>query len=106
MHEDIQRLDEFPSHVIEPLVYLKVATATDVLERHHGGVLTDDDLQSWADALEVRYDVEPEPRYHDVLKECLFEVSAPAVTGTPIGQLASEWHQRLSELPGYLEGDP
>ena len=59
MREDIETLHAFPLDVPEPLVLLTLAIARDVLARHEQGHITDDDLEAWADALEMRHDVRP-----------------------------------------------
>jgi hypothetical protein len=101
MRQDIQALGRFPFDVAEPLVLLTLDTTRDVLARHAQGHIADDDLEAWADALEVRYDVEPEPTFHEALKECLFELSEPLLTGKPMAALAAEWREQLSEISAH-----
>jgi hypothetical protein len=99
MREDISARRSFPFDVPEPLARLTVAIARDVLARHEQGRITDDDLEAWADALEMHDDVELEPLHEDILKECLFELSAPVMSGKPMAALAADWRARLAELP-------
>ena len=98
LHEDAQLLRSFTFDVPEPLVYLTRQHAIDVLERHARGAISDDDLVVWADVLEVRDDVQPEPEFHHVLNELLFELSEPPMTGKALPALAAEWRDRLSQL--------
>jgi hypothetical protein len=53
--------------------------------------------RSQADALEFRADVEFEGGPDGVLRECLFYLSSPVMTGRPIAELSAEWQNRLAE---------
>ncbi|WP_320671116.1 hypothetical protein [Patulibacter defluvii] len=91
-------LAALPFDISEPLVRLTVDIVQDVLARWADGRIGDEDLQSWADALEVRDDVEPEPPFRDVLKDCLFELSEPTLAGKPMSALALEWRGRFTKI--------
>jgi hypothetical protein len=98
MRDDIETRRSFPFDVPEPLVSFTVAVALEVLGRHERGLITDDDLEAWADALEVRPDVEPDAAHDDLLKECLFELSEPIVSGMPMPALAKAWRDKLARV--------
>jgi hypothetical protein len=94
LRADIEALRGFPYDAEEPLAVLTIEIARDVLDRHARGRITDADLQAWADALEMRDDVEVAA---ERLKECLFELSEPVLSGQPMAALAAEWRQELAE---------
>ncbi|RJQ81374.1 hypothetical protein [Amycolatopsis panacis] len=75
------------------LVTLTRADAVRSLRDHLDGTLTDRDLQSWADALEVRDDIGREPGYEDQLTEFLFEIATPEVAGPLTPERATHWIQ-------------
>jgi hypothetical protein len=100
LREDVGRLRTFPFDADDPLVILTIDGAVEVLDRHAAGVINDDDLELWADALEMRDDIQPEPSHDDLLKEFLFELSAPVMTSMPIAELATQWRRRLASLAG------
>jgi hypothetical protein len=54
-----------------------------VLERHMSGELTADELTELADELEANDEIDYEPNAEAVIAEVLFELSAPAINGTP-----------------------
>jgi hypothetical protein len=95
MRDDLQQLATFPFDSTEPLIVLTVDTARDVLARHAGGLITDADLELWADSLEVRDDVALDPG----LTDCLFELSTPELTGKTVARLADDWRTRLNTPP-------
>ena len=83
MWEDINTLRGFLFDVPEPLAFLTLAVARDVLARHEQGRITDDDLEARTDALEVRDYVRPEPFHDDLLKQLVFELGT--YTGSLLG---------------------
>jgi hypothetical protein len=98
MHDDIRALDRFPWDAAEPLVVLTVLRLRHVLARHEQGLLTDDDLEVWAEALEARDDIGFEHAHRETIRECLFELSTPLLTGKSEAEVGEEWRARLLEL--------
>ena len=99
IREDVGVLRGFPFDACEPLALLTLDIARGVLARHADGQITDEDLVAWADALEIRDDVALEPAFEDTLRECLFELAEPVLTGKPTSALAAEWSERLGQIP-------
>jgi len=91
MHDDLRQLATFPFDTPAPLIRLTVDTARDVLARHARGLITDADLELWADSLEARDDVALDP----ALRDCLFELSTAELTGKTVADLADDWRSRL-----------
>lgn len=75
------------------LVNLTRADAVRVLQDYLAGKLTVQDVQYWADALEVRDDIGREAGFEDELTEFLFEMATPDVAGPLTPELATQWVQ-------------
>ena len=95
LHDDLRQLATLSFDTPEPLTFLTIDTVQDVLARHTRGLITDADLELWADALEARDDVALDP----AIRACLFEPSTPELTDKTIAGLADEWRARLAAAP-------
>jgi hypothetical protein len=89
----------------EPLIVLTLDDTRAILERHEHGGISDDDLELWADALEVRDDVNLEFTYEELLRQCLFELSTPALSIDGIAKLAHVWRERLAVARAATQRD-
>jgi hypothetical protein len=96
LREDIRTSRGVPWDAAEPVVILTADALLGVLAKHEAGVLTDDDLEAWADAVEAREDVGFEPAGGNAVRQCLFELSSPTLTGKSVAQLSADWRARLT----------
>ena len=95
---DLQRqLAELGWDCDKPLVSLSRADVADVLRRYIGGAVTDAQLEEWADAIEVREDVDFESGHEEVLKEFIFWLANPLLTASPTIEEARAWLRRLQQ---------
>lgn len=93
--DDIAReLAALPWDVEAPLVRLSAAHVGAVLERYHDGALEAAAVETWADALESRDDVETEPAVQDIL----VELANPALHGPLTLERAGELLRALARL--------
>lgn len=93
---DLQRqLAELGWDYDRPLVTLRRADVAEVLRRYIGGAVTDAQLGEWADAIEVREDVDFESGHEEVLKELIFWLANPLLTASPTIGEARTWLRRL-----------
>jgi hypothetical protein len=81
----------------QELVTLTRADATRTLTRYLTGELSADDVEQWADALEVREDVGREPGFGDELTELLFQLATPEVAGKITPETAKHWINTLAQ---------
>ena len=100
LQSNIRALRELPWDAEELVVILAVDDGVDVLVRHASGEIDDGDLVEWANALEARDDVGLDPRGISELRECLFQLATPELTGKAISQLAEECRVLLEPLTG------
>ena len=77
MAESIARVLEFPRDCSRDFAALQVADVMSVLNRFVEGALTSQDVEAWADALEMREDVGCDSN----VAELLFQLSNPDING-------------------------
>lgn len=70
-------LKTYPWDIPEALVSLDASDILSILERFLQGALTAEDVEQWANALEIREDVECRD---EQVKEALFELANPSIT--------------------------
>jgi hypothetical protein len=70
------------------------AAVQEALDRHADGRLSAAALSAWAERHDAAADVHVPD---DVVKQCLFELSSPELTGMTLPDLAAEWRVRLRE---------
>lgn len=67
-----------------------------ILQRYVSGSLSLDQLHWWADAIEVREDVEYPPLYHPLMSEVIFELANPEIHLPFTKEEAQDWCERLA----------
>jgi hypothetical protein len=70
-------LKQYPWDSQQTLVILSAGHVRDILERYLKGELTDEEVEEWANMLEMREDVEVQS---ELLKEVVFELANPGIT--------------------------
>ena len=106
MPDDVQELARLPFDAPEPLVELTLTQTRDVLARHARGLISDSDIELWAVSLEARDDVALDRAHEPALRECLFQLSTPELTGKSMPQLADDWRARLAQIPAQPDSSP
>jgi hypothetical protein len=76
-----QEIKKYPWDIDEPLVQLKVDDILRVIDRAFVGELKLNDIFDWADALEVREDVQFEKNQEREIKLCLFKLANHEISG-------------------------
>lgn len=71
-------LSQYTWDVEEPLVMMRKSDFISIAQRFLDGVLSTDDLENWANAIECRDDVEFE---NDELSEFIFDLANPVING-------------------------
>lgn len=92
-----KRLRPFGWDSAPDLVTLSAATVIDVLDRYLSGDLTAEQIEKWADAIEVRDDIAFPPLFDTVMKELFFELANPEIEGPLSPETAHEWSERLRD---------
>lgn len=95
--DSLERLSRFPWDGQEEVALLRAEHVVRVLRAFRADRLTEQAVQAWADALEVRDDVAIERKHDDDLKQVLFELSTPEAN-EPMSELADRWLARLTVL--------
>jgi len=93
--ESIEALSRFDWDSDDELVILVSGDALRVLNGYLSGTLSREEVEQWADALEVRDDVGREPEFEEELGELLFQLATPDVAGELVPDLAKEWIEKL-----------
>lgn len=90
-----QRLARFPWDCDGELAVLTADHIVRTLQAFLSGQLSEDDVETWAEALQGRDDLGLDPTRADDLKQALFELSTPQICG-PTTELAASWVERLT----------
>ena len=98
--EGIARVLDFPWDCDRELATLKVADVVSVLDRFIQGGLTSQDVEAWADALEVRDDVGCDSN----VGELLFQLSNPDINGALTAEVVEGLIKRYDGRPKTLDG--
>jgi hypothetical protein len=99
VEEARQRLRSFGWDSAPNLVTLSPATVIDVLGRYLSGDLTAEQIEQWADAIEVRVDIAFPPLFETVMKELFFELAHPEIERPLSPDTTHEWTERLRDSP-------
>lgn len=93
---DVQHdLSQFPWDP-EREVILRHRDVAGVLERYLGGSVTEEDVEKWAETMEVRDDVTFEDVQPDVLADAIYFLANPLVEGSLTRAKATKWIERLT----------
>lgn len=65
----------------EELVTLCLDHFKGVLKRYLDGELSEDDVNGWANLIEMREDIKLDATHEDLLKELIFELANPEING-------------------------
>jgi hypothetical protein len=93
----LKRLRVFDWDCAPNLVTLSPGTVIGVLDRFVSGDLTADEIEKWADGIEVREDIAFPPLFDTVLKEFFFELANPEISRPLSPETAREWSERLHD---------
>ena len=96
--KDIQaELQKLEWDVSEERIELVPRNVVAVLERFLDSTLSREDVEMWADLIEVRDDILLQPQTETLLKEFLFELANPSINPVLDAQSAGLWIDRLSK---------
>jgi hypothetical protein len=95
----LARLHPFGWDSDAALVDMERRHVRSVLERYLAGVLTSDDVEEWANAVEMRDDVGHEAAARPLLKEAVDELANPTLNRRLSPTTAQEWLRRLRDQP-------
>ena len=93
-----EQLAEFPWDSDDELVILTRPDVLATLAKLLRDNLSADDVERWADVLEVRDDVGLESAHEHVLRQFLYEASTPETEGPLTAEWAEAWVLRLTGL--------
>jgi hypothetical protein len=79
--EALERLTPFPWPGEEPGVTLTLHDLRRVLDSFDARILGESDLETWAEEVHGREDIELDPADRDLLADALFELSTPELFG-------------------------
>lgn len=66
----------------EPLIVLKKDNLNNVIEKFLNKKISQEDFVEWANIVECREDIEFEKKYEKKIKETIFYIANPTLTGT------------------------
>jgi len=93
----LKRLRVFDWDAAPNLVTLSPATVIEVLDRYLSGDVTAEEIEKWADGIEVREDIAFPLVFDTVLKELFFELANPEINRPLSPETAQEWSERLRD---------
>jgi hypothetical protein len=93
----LKRLRVFDWDAAPNLVTLSPATVIEVLERYLSGDVTAEEIEKWADGIEVREDIAFPPLFDKVMKELFFEVANLEINRPLSPETARNWSERLGD---------
>jgi hypothetical protein len=93
----MKRLRAFDWDGAPDLVTLSPATVIEALDRYLSGDVTAEEIEKWAEGIEVRDDVAFPPLFDTVLKELFFELAHPEINRPLSADTAREWSERLRD---------
>jgi hypothetical protein len=93
----VERLRAFDWDAAPDLVTQRPATVIGVLDRYLSGQVSADEIEKWANGIEVREDIAFPPLFETVLKELLFEFANPEINRPVTPEAAQEWSERLRD---------
>ena len=73
------------------------ASATAVMHRFLSGEISPSELERWADAVEGREDIGLEPGSAGILRDFIFEVANPSLSGPITSYSIQSWLSRLND---------
>jgi hypothetical protein len=79
----------------EELVTLRRGDALMILNNFESGNLSAVECSEWAEALEGREDISLESGFEDLIKDFLFELSAPEINGPLTVDSSALWKERI-----------
>lgn len=91
----IVALSVFPWDCEESLVTVTAADAHAILRRYVDGGLSAVQVEAWADAVEVRDDIDFEGGSSGLVRECIHELANPSLEGELTEVVAAAWVDRL-----------
>lgn len=77
----LARLSELEWSSEQELVTLVVGDVARAIDRYETGLLREDELSAWAEAVHGREDVALDPADRDLLADALYELSTPELFG-------------------------
>jgi hypothetical protein len=92
-----RELARYPWDADEPLVTLTARHLASTLRRYIGGELTAADVGAWADALELRDDVDFEDAHAAALGRAIFILANPVVNDALTPEVARQLLSSISE---------
>ncbi len=95
--DTLKRLRVFDWDSARNLVTLSPATVIEVLERYLSGDVTAEEIEKWADGIEVREDIAFPPLFDTVMKELFFELANPEIDRPLSPETARGWSERLRD---------
>jgi hypothetical protein len=96
IQEALTELNEFGWDSDRPLVTIRRQHILSVLGKYFEGSLQAEDVETWADSLHVREDVDFEIDFEELVREALFELGNPYLTQSLDPGRAKRWIERLS----------
>ncbi len=91
----VERLTAFPWPGEEPGVTLTLGDVRRALDGFDARTLTEAQLETWAEEIHGREDIELDPVDRDLLADALFELSTPELFG-PMTEVVSELRRRIT----------
>jgi hypothetical protein len=88
-------VNQYPWDSDHELVVLTPEKASNVLSRYLSGELTPAQVEDWADAIEVRDGIGFPPLFEALLRDLIFELANPLLTGPLSRDTAADWLARL-----------
>jgi len=90
-----QKLSALPWDAEDTLIVTRSAVSG-VIKRYVSGEISESELILWADAIEVRDDLDYEHGYDEMLKKFFIETANPDLFGTIDSVKAKDWLSRFS----------
>ncbi len=94
----LERLAAFGWDADAPLVQIRVDDVLAILNRYLAGELSADQIEDWANHLEVRDDVGMDPPHEEVLREIIFRLANPYLNHEITPELVNNIHAELVSL--------
>jgi hypothetical protein len=91
------KLASFSWDAEDPLVRITTAHLIGVLQRYLNKSIKEEDIESWANLIEGRDDIEIEPLHAAEIEECIYELANPYLTNPMSSKRARELIVSLSE---------
>ena len=92
----VGELARYPWDCNEPVFIVTRAHVTAILDRYLSGELTPEQLERWADLLEVRDDIEFESPAEEAVREVIWQLANPLLTEPLSGASAARMRDALA----------